>query len=206
MLGTTCSDPTLWILFGAAHLFQLGLVWCVSFFFPLIGNCRYGADLARQLTTNLLSVLDSCGSIRICFSNRTPEKVLLRMYIFLLWFVLCSGTNCFPFARLQVSNVISKELGGNPKVYIWDGQGIMWNLIIWLSGQVLSLIRIGVLVLYWWMFWSPEPNPHLGHLAWADAFVVTADSVSMISEVCSTGYDWGNFICIDDIFFNVFFI
>ncbi|XP_050139385.1 mitochondrial fission protein ELM1 [Malus sylvestris] len=91
------------------------------------GNCHYGADLARQLTTNLLSVLDSCGSIRICFSNRTPEKV---------------------------SNVILKELGGNPKVYIWDGQ---------------------------------EPNPHLGHLAWADAFVVTADSVSMISEVCSTG-------------------
>lgn len=35
---------------------------------------------------------------------------------------------------------------------------------------------------------SPEPNPHMGHLAWADAFVVTADSVSMISEVCSTGY------------------
>lgn len=94
-------------------------------FFHLIGNCRYGVDLAKQLTTNLLSVLPSCGSIRICFSNRTPEKVLLRMYIFLLWFVLCSGTNCSPFARLQVSNVISKELGGNPKVYIWDGQGIM---------------------------------------------------------------------------------
>ncbi|CAL9000132.1 unnamed protein product [Prunus brigantina] len=91
------------------------------------GNCRYGADLAKQLTTNLHSVLASCGSIRICFSNRTPEKV---------------------------SNVITKELGDNPKVYIWDGQ---------------------------------EPNPHMGHLAWADAFVVTADSVSMISEVCSTG-------------------
>jgi len=28
----------------------------------------------------------------------------------------------------------------------------------------------------------------MGHLAWADAFVVTADSVSMISEACSTGY------------------
>ncbi|CAN6557274.1 unnamed protein product [Malus baccata var. baccata] len=91
------------------------------------GNCRYGVDLAKQLTTNLLSILPSCGSIRICFSNKTPEKV---------------------------SNVITKELGGNPKVYIWDGQ---------------------------------EPNPHMGHLAWADAFVVTADSVSMISEVCSTG-------------------
>eukprot|EP01018_Ginkgo_biloba_P016863 Gb_40291 [translate_table: standard] len=32
-----------------------------------------------------------------------------------------------------------------------------------------------------------DPNPHLGHLAWADAFVITADSVSMLSEACSTG-------------------
>lgn len=32
------------------------------------------------------------------------------------------------------------------------------------------------------------PNPHMGHLAWADAFVITADSVSMLSEACSTGY------------------
>lgn len=30
-------------------------------------------------------------------------------------------------------------------------------------------------------------NPHLGHLAWADAFVITADSISMLSEACSTG-------------------
>ncbi|KAA8518538.1 hypothetical protein F0562_016012 [Nyssa sinensis] len=27
----------------------------------------------------------------------------------------------------------------------------------------------------------------MGHLAWADAFVITADSVSMLSEACSTG-------------------
>lgn len=33
-----------------------------------------------------------------------------------------------------------------------------------------------------------EPNPYMGHLAWGDAFVVTADSVSLISEACSTGY------------------
>uniref|UniRef100_A0A0D9ZKJ6 Mitochondrial fission protein ELM1 n=1 Tax=Oryza glumipatula TaxID=40148 RepID=A0A0D9ZKJ6_9ORYZ len=32
-----------------------------------------------------------------------------------------------------------------------------------------------------------RPNPHLGHLAWADAFVITADSISMLSEACSTG-------------------
>ncbi|XP_015872626.2 mitochondrial fission protein ELM1 isoform X2 [Ziziphus jujuba] len=91
------------------------------------GYCRYGVDLAKHLTANLLRVIVSCGTVRICFSNRTPEKV---------------------------SNVIVKELVDNPKVFIWDGQ---------------------------------EPDPHMGHLAWADAFVVTADSVSMISEVCSTG-------------------
>ncbi|KDP39844.1 hypothetical protein JCGZ_04189 [Jatropha curcas] len=89
--------------------------------------CRYGAELAKQLTASLLSVLDTCGSVRISFSNRTPEKV---------------------------SYIIIKELKNNPKVYIWDGE---------------------------------EPNPHMGHLAWADAFVITADSVSMISEACSTG-------------------
>jgi uncharacterized protein len=30
------------------------------------------------------------------------------------------------------------------------------------------------------------PNPYLGFLAWADAVVVTADSVSMLSEACAT--------------------
>ncbi|GAV67044.1 Mito_fiss_Elm1 domain-containing protein, partial [Cephalotus follicularis] len=90
-------------------------------------RCRYSADLAKQLTAYLLSVLWSCGSVRISFSHRTPEKV---------------------------SNIIVKELGNNPNIYIWEGQ---------------------------------EPNPHMGHLAWADAFVITADSVSMISEACSTG-------------------
>ncbi|KAG5248119.1 mitochondrial fission protein [Salix suchowensis] len=90
-------------------------------------HCRYGMDLAKQLCTFLTNVLVSCGSVRISFSNRTPEKV---------------------------SNMIIKELANNPKVYIWDGE---------------------------------EPNPYMGHLAWGDAFVVTADSVSMISEACSTG-------------------
>ncbi|KAK1354562.1 mitochondrial fission protein ELM1 [Heracleum sosnowskyi] len=89
--------------------------------------CNYGEDLAKQLVASLYDVLASCGSVRISFSRRTPEKV---------------------------SNVVLKQLGGHPKVFIWDGE---------------------------------EPNPHMGHLAWADAFIVTADSVSMLSETCSTG-------------------
>ncbi|KAL8029606.1 hypothetical protein ABFX02_14G235700 [Erythranthe guttata] len=89
--------------------------------------CRYSTDLAKQLSASLHNVLTSCGSVRISFSRRTPEKI---------------------------SNMIIKELGTHPKIYIWDGE---------------------------------EPNPHMGHLAWADAFIVTADSVSMLSEACSTG-------------------
>ncbi|MCD7467488.1 serine/threonine protein kinase [Datura stramonium] len=89
--------------------------------------CRYGADLVKQLTASLHNVLASCGSVRISFSRRTPEKH---------------------------SKIVVKELGMDPKVHIWNGE---------------------------------EPNPHMGHLAWADAFVITADSVSMLSEACSTG-------------------
>ena len=40
-----------------------------------LGSCRYGADLAKQLTVLLQNVLWSCGSLRISFSRRTPEKV-----------------------------------------------------------------------------------------------------------------------------------
>lgn len=90
-------------------------------------HCRYGADLAIELACSLHKVLPSCGSVRISFSRRTPQKV---------------------------SDIILRELGDVPKVYVWDGQG---------------------------------SNPHMGHLAWADAFVVTADSISMLSEACFTG-------------------
>ncbi|TMW83059.1 hypothetical protein EJD97_003115 [Solanum chilense] len=91
------------------------------------GHCRYGTDLAVELTALLLNIVPTCGSIRVSFSRRTPSKV---------------------------SDIIWKELGNHPKVHIWNGQG---------------------------------PNPHMGHLAFADAFVITADSVSMLSEACSTG-------------------
>lgn len=45
-------------------------IFCV-----FVGHCQYGADLAKQLTTSLRNVLPSCGSVRISFSRRTPQKV-----------------------------------------------------------------------------------------------------------------------------------
>lgn len=39
------------------------------------GNCPYGVDLAKNLVVMLQNVLWSCGTMRISFSRRTPEKV-----------------------------------------------------------------------------------------------------------------------------------
>ncbi|KAL4578274.1 hypothetical protein LXL04_014395 [Taraxacum kok-saghyz] len=90
-------------------------------------HCRYGADLAMELSASLMKVVSTCGSIRISFSRRTPH---------------------------QVCEILVREFRNHPKVYIWDGK---------------------------------DPNPHMGHLALADAFLITADSVSMLSEACTTG-------------------
>ncbi|CAI9097677.1 OLC1v1034146C1 [Oldenlandia corymbosa var. corymbosa] len=90
-------------------------------------SCKYGVDLAEQLSASLQSVLPTCGSLRISFSRRTPK---------------------------QISDLVQRVLGNIPKVIIWNGE---------------------------------DPNPHMGHLALADAFVITADSISMLSEACSTG-------------------
>ncbi|KAG2686668.1 hypothetical protein I3760_09G016800 [Carya illinoinensis] len=60
-------------------------------------NCPYGADLANHLAARLQNVLWSCGTVRISFSRRTPEKV---------------------------SNILVREFTSNPKVFIWDdGKG-----------------------------------------------------------------------------------
>lgn len=49
----------------------------------LLGCCRFGADLAKQLTSSLLNVLVSCGTVKICFADRTPEKVCCAQCSFL---------------------------------------------------------------------------------------------------------------------------
>ena len=50
-----------------------------------------------------------------------------------------------------------------------------------------ALLRGGLAGTAWWFWDGQGDNPYLGLLALADAIVVTADSVSMVSEACSTG-------------------
>lgn len=78
-----------------------------------------------------------------------------------------------------------KQLGNNPKVYIWDGEGECHLSIL---SQCNWKTEAAKLTGCWLMLSNSEPNPYMRHLAWANAFVITADSVSMISESCSTGY------------------
>jgi mitochondrial fission protein ELM1 len=51
------------------------MTFLMCFVFQSSGNCKYGVDLAKQLISSLYNVLDSCGSVRISFSRRTPRKV-----------------------------------------------------------------------------------------------------------------------------------
>jgi len=90
-----------------------------------VGHCRYGTDLAKQLTGSLHSVLPSCGSVRVSFSRRTPQKVvslssIIPVCMWLLSLFLIS--NVHVYCR-QVSDIILRELGDQPNVYVWDGKG-----------------------------------------------------------------------------------
>jgi hypothetical protein len=69
----------------------------VKYFFLWSGNCPYGVDLAKNLVVMLQNVLWSCGTIRISFSRRTPEKVYgIKNY------AICNNLFAFSVDRLGV--------------------------------------------------------------------------------------------------------
>lgn len=102
-LSAFCSYILEWrfFFFNLLLLFALCLnVICVCLSAAFAGHCRYGADLAKQLTASLLSILTSCGTVQISFSSRTPEKVLINnnfthnfFLIFLLWWLIFCSFN-----------------------------------------------------------------------------------------------------------------
>lgn len=66
------------------------------------GHCKYGEDLANELTSSLHNVLPTCGSVRISFSRRTPKMVgclsCFNFSIFHVLIVVNAATN-----RYQIS-------------------------------------------------------------------------------------------------------
>lgn len=67
--------------YGCEYEEGVCVVYMIQYQKFFTGCCRYGSDLAKQLTAHLLNVLVSCGSIKISFSMRTPEKVLQQLLI-----------------------------------------------------------------------------------------------------------------------------
>ena len=85
-------------------------------------------DLAKQLVILLHNVLKTCGSVRISFSRRTPQKVGLLRHLAVHFFnEVFTLDFCNYF--LQVSDLILKEFSTHPKIYIWDGEGMFSNEI-----------------------------------------------------------------------------
>lgn len=85
--------------------------------------------LAKQLVSSLQNVLKTCGSVRISFSRRTPEKVGLLGHLTVHFNFFTWPFHLISELLLQMSDIILKEFKTHPKVYIWDGQGIFTNKI-----------------------------------------------------------------------------
>ncbi|ONM06807.1 Mitochondrial fission protein ELM1 [Zea mays] len=66
---------------------------------------------------------------------------------------------------------------------LWMTKSLMDDIHGW---GVLFDGRVGDRTITVYIWNGEEPKPNKGHLAWADAFVITGDSISMLSEACST--------------------
>lgn len=57
------------------------------------------------------------------------------------------------------------------------------------SAAAIGALRRALDAPHYWHVWRPgeEPNPYWGMLGLADRFIVTADSIAMLSEACGTG-------------------
>ena len=57
------------------------------------------------------------------------------------------------------------------------------------SARATGALKQSLAALHYWYVWRPVegPNPYWGMLGLADRFIVTADSIAMLSEACGTG-------------------
>ena len=87
--------------------------------------------------------------------------------------------------RMTGQNI--KALVSNLKSVCADGAGLAVTLSRRTGAENEEAIRLGLADLPAWIWDGTGDNPYMGFLGLADAIVVTEDSVSMVSEACSTG-------------------
>ncbi len=92
------------------------------------------------------------------------------------------GINMPPVRAMMVGKQVARLAGA-------QGGTVLATTSRRTGGEATEALSAGLARVMHLLFrWGePGPNPYLGFLATADAIVVTADSVSMISEACATG-------------------
>jgi uncharacterized protein len=97
--------------------------------------------------------------------------------------VLLGGDN----ARYKFGEAEARSLGRQLKALAAEGYGLLITASRRTGEAMLAALREEIKGCAAYVFDGAGENPYFGMLAHADAFVVTCDSVNMISEPCSTG-------------------
>ncbi|MEE2721540.1 MAG: mitochondrial fission ELM1 family protein [Pseudomonadota bacterium] len=166
-----------------------GVTFCVQIQDPIYGRARI--DLIAAPAHDRLSgpnVVETSGAL----NQITPERCAAEAKKFQatlsylprpLVAVLIGGTS--DQYRMTGPNI--EALVSNLKSVCADGAGLAVTMSRRTGSENEEAIRSGLADLPAWIWDGTGQNPYLAFLGLADAIVVTEDSVSMLSEACSTG-------------------
>jgi len=96
--------------------------------------------------------------------------------------VLLGGSN----GRYRLGVAEARDLAGKLAAAMRDGAGVAVTPSRRTAPEVAAVFRQTLEPLGAWIWGGGHPNPYFGMLGLADAVVVTADSVSMVSEAVAT--------------------
>lgn len=167
-----------------------GATFCVQLQNPGIDPARFDMVIAPQhdgLTgSNVLSLLGSPHGVT------TPKLTAARLEFAALMeplarpriAVLLGGDN----AVYRMTEAIAERLAANlATVAHATGGGLAITASRRTPAAAISGIRNALAGQNAVFYDGVGPNPYLGYLAWADAVIVTGDSVNMVTEATATG-------------------
>jgi len=166
-----------------------GATYCVQIQDPV--HRRSQMDLIAAPAHDSLSgpnILETTGALNQvtperCAAEAEKFRAMLSHLPRPLVAVLIGGTS--DQYRMTGENI--EALVSNLKSVCTDGAGLAVTVSRRTGAENEETIRSGLADLPAWIWDGTGDNPYLGFLGLADTIVVTEDSVSMVSEACSTG-------------------
>ena len=157
----------------------------VAAFFDAVVTCRYcrlPSHNRRIETTAPLTRVDSKVLKEACFRWRHLFGTAPRPRVVLL----VGGST----TRFQLPPALAYRMGKEVRSFAEGQGGQVFAITSRRTGsEVTQVLRKELGSSHHVQAWSPKQNenPYLGALAWADVFVVTGESESMLSEAAATG-------------------